>query len=205
MVSRYCGHFGAACSRRDGCAQVSYHLVSTILKGLFTKSNKIFAANGSQWWGSKVNLTGGNKSKSATKCNLTAASKYFFIQILRRRGGKARRWRLRRPPGKVNIWIGRSFHLTSYRIILVSSLNRLYRDGPYMPPPPTDVADPASLQELQVIKVQSSSFYIICWKDFKLSVNLEKMFNPFWRKIYSRLCFVLLIICWNLKVTDGLI
>ena len=29
--------------------------------------------------------------------------------------------------------------------------SRLYRDGPYMPPPPTDVADPASLQELQVI------------------------------------------------------
>ena len=160
MVSRYCGHFGAACSRRDGCAQVSYHLVSTILKGLFTKSNKIFAANGSQWWGSKVNLTGGKKSKSATKCNLTAASKDFFLQILRRRGGKARRWRLRRPPGKVNIWIGRSFHLTSYRIILVSSL-RLYRDGPYMPPPPTDVADPASLQELQVIKVPIKSLYYL--------------------------------------------
>ena len=48
-----------------------------------------------------------------------------------------------------------------------------------------------------------SSLYIICWHNCKLSVNLDKF--SMWRKIYSRLCFVLLIICWNLKVTAGLI
>ena len=42
---------------------------------------------------------------------------------------------------------------------------RLYRDGPYMPPPPSDVADPASLQELQVfqstLKCHSYQIYIM--------------------------------------------
>ena len=78
MVSRYCGHFGAACSWRDGSAQVSYHLVSTILKGLFTKSNKIFAANGSQWWGSKVNLTGGKKIQICHQMQFNSVLRFFL-------------------------------------------------------------------------------------------------------------------------------
>ena len=61
----------------------------------------------------------------------------------------------------VGVDLGRGGHIPQYVQILDflegekkyndSFSSRLYRDGPYMPPPPTDVADPASLQELQVI------------------------------------------------------
>ena len=62
---------------------------------------------------------------------------------------------------EVEVDLGRGEHIPQYVQILDflegekkyndSFSSRLYRDGPYMPPPPTDVADPASLQELQVI------------------------------------------------------
>ena len=63
---------------------------------------------------------------------------------------------------EVEVDLGKGEHIPQYVQILDfliegkekyndSFSSRLYRDGPYMPPPPTDVADPASLQELQVI------------------------------------------------------